>query len=72
MKDFFEPKDVGAGRRALDQTLEEVSINKHRVNKHLAISAISLDIKIDKKIYSTYLIPEFDRNWPILEVGDVI
>ena len=27
MKDFFEPKDVGAGRRALDQTLEEIQIN---------------------------------------------
>merc|ERR1711874_435378 len=27
VKDFFEPKDVGAGRRALDQTLEEIQIN---------------------------------------------
>ena len=27
MKNFFEPKDVGAGRRALDQTLEEIQIN---------------------------------------------
>lgn len=28
--------------------------------------------KMDKNIYLAYLIPEFDRNWPILEVGGVI
>ena len=34
MKDFFEPKDVGAGRRALDQTLEEIQINIEFRRRH--------------------------------------
>ena len=37
METFFKTKDVGAGRRALDQTLEEIQINiefrrKYEVN----------------------------------------